>query len=309
MNAIPSDNRPLVSIITVALNAERFIERCVKSVIAQTYKNIEYIIVDGGSTDRTLKILEKYRDNIDILISEKDNGVYDAMNKGYRISHGDYIIMLNSDDFFTNNAIELSVNTILEEKADYSGAQAYIIDQDSSIKYIYWPNCFDKTAYIAQNPCAHETLLVSRKAYDDIGGYNIKYKIAADLKFELELISRGYVVAKVEKPILYFTDGGMSSNEEAARKELVEILADYLPIPKNYIEGLILLVNKGIPSENCIKALTDQAMLRNLPVEVISYLFVNMYYKYMKELNIHSEKGLFETFFSKIKIMLKWLVK
>jgi glycosyltransferase involved in cell wall biosynthesis len=309
MNAMYSGNRPLVSIITVVLNAERSIERCVKSVIAQTYKNIEYIVVDGGSTDGTLNILKKYRNHINILISEKDNGVYDAMNKGYRISHGDYIIMLNSDDFFTPDAIELSVNTILEQKADYSGAQAYIIDQNSSIKYIYWPNCFDKTAYIAQNPCAHETLLVSRKAYDDIGGYNTKYKIAADLKFELELISRGYVVAKIEKPILYFTDGGMSSNEEAARKELIEILADYLPLPKNYIEGLILLINKGIPSENCIRALTDQAMLRNLPIEVISYLFVNLYYKYMKELNKCHENNSFDKFVSITKRMIKHLVK
>ncbi|HOO02524.1 MAG TPA: glycosyltransferase family 2 protein [Rectinema sp.] len=306
MSTKHSDNRPLVSIITVVLNAERFIERCVKSVIAQTYKNIEYIVIDGGSTDRTLKILEKYRDKIDILISEKDNGVYDAMNKGYRISHGDYIIMLNSDDFFIPEAIELSVNAIREQKADYCGAQAYIIDKDSSIKYVYWPNCFDKSAYIAQNPCAHETLLVSRKAYDDIGGYNTKYKIAADLKFELELISRGYVVAKVEQPILYFTDGGMSSNEEAARKELVEILADYLPIPRDYIEGLILLVNKGIPSENCIKALSDQTILRVLPIEVISYLLVNIYYKYMKELNKHTEKTFFEKLVSKLRIMLKW---
>jgi glycosyltransferase involved in cell wall biosynthesis len=309
MSAAYSDNSPLVSVITAVLNSEKLIERCVKSVITQTYKNIEYIVVDGGSTDRTLEILERYRDKIDILISEKDKGVYDAMNKGYQISHGDYIIMLNSDDFFTSEAIELSVNTILEQKADYSGAQAFIIDQDSSIKYVYWPNCFDKAAYIAQNPCAHETLLVSRKAYDDIGGYNTKYKIAADLKLELELISRGYVVAKVEKPILYFTDGGISSNEEQARKELVEILADYLPIPRSYIEGLILLVNKGVPSENCIKALSDQSILRNLPVEVISYLFVNMYYKYMKELNRHSKKGPLENFFSKIKIMLKRLVK
>lgn len=305
-----SDNSLLsVSVITAVLNRGKVIERCIKSVIAQTYRNIEYIVVDGGSTDGTLEIVHRYEEKISRIVSEKDKGVYDAMNKGYRLSHGDFILMLNSDDFLVPEAIELSVNAILEQRADYSGAPAYIIDENSVIKYVYWPDCFDKRAYIAQNPCAHETMLVSRKAYVDIGGYDTRFQIAADLKFELELISRDYKVARVEKPILYFTDGGMSSNEEKARKEVVEILSNYLPITKEHLEGLVLLVNRGIPSEHCLEVFSDQAMLHALPEEVISYLFTNLYYKYLRELNKNTDQKLFKRLLLKIKKIVKRLIK
>ena len=85
-----------ISVITVSFNSERTIERTIKSVIEQTHKEIEYIIVDGGSTDNTLDIVDKYKENINILISEKDNGIYDAMNKGIKLATGEILHFLNS---------------------------------------------------------------------------------------------------------------------------------------------------------------------------------------------------------------------
>ena len=92
-----------VTIITVSYNSGKTIETTFKSLLNQTYPNIEYIVIDGGSNDNTLKISEKYSDLINVLVSEPDNGLYDAMNKGLKIATGDVIGILNSDDFFKNN--------------------------------------------------------------------------------------------------------------------------------------------------------------------------------------------------------------
>ena len=103
-----------VSIITVVRNAVDTIETTIKSVLNQTYGNIEYIVIDGESTDGTLEIINKYRDQISIIVSEKDNGLYDALNKGVRLSTGDWIGILNSGDVFTAN--DVIANIFLSKK-------------------------------------------------------------------------------------------------------------------------------------------------------------------------------------------------
>ena len=104
-----------ISIITVVKNNEKTIEKAIKSVIEQSYKNIEYIVIDGKSNDNTIKILEKYKNKIDILISEKDNSIWDAMNKGLSRASGDLVGFLNSDDYYYPNAIEI-VNNYFSNK-------------------------------------------------------------------------------------------------------------------------------------------------------------------------------------------------
>src|SRR3990172_7180600 len=94
------EERPLISVITVVYNGAKYIEQTIQSVINQTYDNIEYIIVDGASTDNTLKIINKYEDRIDYWISEADSGLWNAMNKGVRLATGDILNFLNSDDFY-----------------------------------------------------------------------------------------------------------------------------------------------------------------------------------------------------------------
>lgn len=99
------DNLLLISIITVVYNGEKFLERTIQSVISQTYSNVEYIIVDGGSTDGTLDIIKKYENYIDYWVNEKNKGIYDAMNKSIKLAAGNMTGMLNSDDFYTSNDI------------------------------------------------------------------------------------------------------------------------------------------------------------------------------------------------------------
>jgi glycosyltransferase involved in cell wall biosynthesis len=94
-----------ISIITVCFNCEGLIERTIKSVIDQTYTNVQYIIIDGGSTDDTLNVIKRYEDSIDVLLSESDNGIYDAMNKGLNYATGDLVYFLNAGDYLCNNDV------------------------------------------------------------------------------------------------------------------------------------------------------------------------------------------------------------
>ena len=103
------NSKPLVSIITVCYNSEKTISKTIESIINQTYKNIEFIIIDGKSDDKTLEIIDNYKNNISKIISEKDNGIYDAFNKGLNICNGDLIGFVNSDDILTPNALEILV--------------------------------------------------------------------------------------------------------------------------------------------------------------------------------------------------------
>jgi glycosyltransferase involved in cell wall biosynthesis len=110
MHKLHERSEPLVSIITVVFNGERYLEETIKSVINQTYKNIEYIIIDGGSTDNTLNIIKKYEDKIDYWISEKDKGIYDAINKGIKLSRGELIGIINADDYYEIDVLEKVVS-------------------------------------------------------------------------------------------------------------------------------------------------------------------------------------------------------
>ncbi len=108
--------KPLITIITVVLNHAKELDTTIKSVIFQNYSNLEYIIIDGGSSDKTISVIKKYQNNIDYWLSQKDTGIFDAFNKGLRLSSGDYICILNSGDYFTENSINFIVKKILEKK-------------------------------------------------------------------------------------------------------------------------------------------------------------------------------------------------
>ena len=110
-------NQPLITIITVVLNNKKFLQKTINSVLNQSYKNYELIVIDGKSTDGTVNILKKNNSKIDFWISEKDKGIYDAMNKGMKISRGSIIVILNSDDIFYKNAIKMAVKYFIQNKS------------------------------------------------------------------------------------------------------------------------------------------------------------------------------------------------
>ncbi|WP_202945812.1 glycosyltransferase family 2 protein [Acetonema longum] len=238
-------NAPLVTIITVVYNRVCKLERAIKSVLMQTYRNIEYIVIDGASTDGTLEVIKNYEHIIDYYVSEPDQGVYNAMNKGLSLAAGDYICILNSDDWLIDDAIKYSVRELLASNADYSGADEYCVDEQGNLVFLYGLRHFDEVALVMGNPCNHGTMLISSNAYEKIGYYDETYKIAADLKMQLALITDNRMKhCIINKPIHYYELAGLSDiHKDMMLKEVAQVLREYHPsINKTELCSLVSLV-------------------------------------------------------------------
>lgn len=178
----------LFSIITIVYNNSNFIEKCIQSVINQDFKNIEYIVIDGGSTDGTQQIIEKYRDKIAVYISEKDNGLYNALNKGIKHATGDIIGILHSDDLFFNEKNLTSIAQTFEKTdADLVYANGQYVDKQNinRIKRIYrskkFKNSYLKFGWIP----LHTTIYVKSEIFEQYGFYDENYSIASDYEISL----------------------------------------------------------------------------------------------------------------------------
>ena len=203
------NNLPLVSIITVVLNNKKFLQQSINSVLNQSYKNYELIIIDGKSTDGTLDILKKKNSKIDYWISKKDQGIYDAMNKGIKLSRGSIISVLNSDDVFYKHALKTA--------ASYFNRYKYIdFLFGSVIKYkllygyrpwkIRWSFGFYSTHSIG--------FFIRKKSQKKVGYYNTKYKISSDYDFFYRMIVRHKLrgmATKKNEIFGKFRRGGFSS--------------------------------------------------------------------------------------------------
>lgn len=180
-----------ISIITIAYNSEETIEDTILSVINQTYNDIEYILVDGGSTDKTLEIIEKYKNQIDIVISEPDKGIYDAMNKGIRTANGELVGILNSDDFYANSSV---IENISKNIKDYDSIYADLVyvDRVDTNKIIrYWKSgVYKKGAFLKGWMPPHPTFFLRKKIYDRFGTYNLALKSAADYELMLRVLHK-----------------------------------------------------------------------------------------------------------------------
>jgi len=200
-----------ISIITVCFNAEKTIEETIKSVLSQSYKNIEYIVVDGKSTDDTLKIVNKYKKNISKIISEKDNGLYDAMNKGVKLSTGQIIYFLNADDVLINkykikevaNAFEQGKNLdLVFGDVDFfypSENLSVTIKRNASINDL-------KNGFMPphQGSFVKKSWLLKYK-------FNLNYKSSADFDFFCNFLKENPKVKKINKSIAKVQIGGISS--------------------------------------------------------------------------------------------------
>lgn len=202
----------LVSIITVTYNSEKTIERTIKSVLNQTYDNIEYIIIDGKSTDSTINIVKKYKDKFKgrlNIISEPDNGIYDAMNKGIRLASGKLIGIINSDDYYEIDAVENMVKNMNNKKYQILYGYMRIFRNGINTETILWNHENLENAMIA-----HPTCFITKDLYDDFGMYNTEYKSCSDYEFMIKQFRNEKVdFICVNKVIANFTAGiGMSSN-------------------------------------------------------------------------------------------------
>lgn len=204
-----------VSIITVSFNSAKTIADTIQSVLSQDYPDIEYIVIDGGSTDSTVQIIEQHQDRISHWISEKDRGMYDAMNKGIAIATGDVIGILNSDDVYMNTHIVSELMELLQsKKAQVVFADLIIVDQDNPDRVLryydsghFHPNKF-KYGWMP----AHPTVFVRRELYDVVGPFATNYQIAADYEMLIRILAiQRARYAYLPKPVVRMRSGGAST--------------------------------------------------------------------------------------------------
>lgn len=226
-----------ISIITTCFNSAKTIEKTIQSVIKQSYKNIEFIIIDNCSTDGTLDIINKYKMHISKVITEKDSGISDAFNKGIKISSGDYINFLGSDDYFwQENVIEKVVQGIGDRKNILFCGQIARISLDDKIIYITKIKYFKKYLLLKYMPLPHQGLFTPSTFFKEYGYFdeNVKYSMDYDLllrayhNFPKVLISKEIISA--------WREGGIGSNKH------LEVLNEYYKIKlKNKIAPILIL--------------------------------------------------------------------
>jgi glycosyltransferase involved in cell wall biosynthesis len=191
-----------VSIVTVCYNSESFIKDAIDSVINQIYDDIEYIIIDGASTDKTVDIVKSYGKKITKFISEPDKGIYDAMNKGIKMASGDIIAILNSDDFYaSNNVIEKIVKEFQKDNtvdAIYGDLWVVFRNETSKIKRRYEAKRFNIKSLEYGIMPGHATIFIKKTIYEKYGLYKTDYKIAADF----DLIVRTFYTQKIKTKYL-----------------------------------------------------------------------------------------------------------
>ncbi len=199
--------KPKVSIITVCYNSEKTIEQTIKSVLNQTYENIEYIVVDGLSSDDTLKVVKKYKNKINI-ISEPDDGLYHAMNKGIMKSSGEIIGIINSDDWYEKNAVELAVRYLSDDNCELVHGR-YKKVYDNGIMQEMKCGKLEDLQY--KMSILHPTVFVKKVIYEKYGIFNQRFKIAADYDLILRFYEAGVKMVEIPENISYFRMSGISN--------------------------------------------------------------------------------------------------
>lgn len=205
---------PTLSVVTVSYNSAATIERTIDSVLSQTFRDLEYIVVDGGSTDDTLDIVRRHGDRIR-WISERDGGIYDAMNKGIRLSRGRWIHLLNSDDYYNSrDSLERATPLLQEDRTNYFSMIYEQKDGQRSLQRFR----YRRPALFLSARLPHPSLIVSRRQYEVVGLYDTGFRIAADHDLILRLTDR-YPGHFHDLPLTVMTAGGMSAANRLATLE------------------------------------------------------------------------------------------
>lgn len=230
------DELPKISIITVSYNSEKTIEQTIVSVIEQTYENIEYIIIDGDSHDRTVDFIMRYEMQLAYWVSEPDSGIYDAMNKGIDRATGDYIYFIGSDDCLVDAEIIYRVAQTLMGNYDVFSGKVWNVDENLQLQMEY-TNKFDINDIYIGYCIPHQGLFVKTKILKEYH-FDCNYKIAADRDLFYKLFFNKTITCKFsDEKIAFYSNSGISSLEVLKRmREDIEIMYKY-KIPKRFIHA------------------------------------------------------------------------
>jgi len=232
---------PKISIITVVYNDEKLIELTLQSIQRQTYPNIEYIIIDGNSTDNTIRIIKKYETNLAFLLSEPDKGLYDAMNKGLNKATGDYVCFINSGDQFYSDSTLESVFGKLQILPDLIYGETTIIKpngEEIGLRRLKAPESLTWESFKNGMVVCHQSVYVKRTIAEP---FNLKYKIASDYEWVLKSLKKAESIYNSKLILTKFIDGGLSKkNIRRALAERFKIMVEnYGLIPTLYRHFII----------------------------------------------------------------------
>lgn len=218
------NKNPLLSIIVVTYNSEKTLEECLASLFMQTFTNWELVVIDGLSTDSTITILKKYQHKINFLLSEKDSGIYDAMNKGANNSKGKYLYFLNSDDELFDKEVLDDVSKYLDNRVELLTANVLKTYKKHSI--LKSNRLTAKNLKKGLMP-PHQSMFIKKSFFDSVGGYANKYKSSGDFEFCCKIFKYGVKLRYLNRKIAFFRAGGMSSNKKIAYFETFRIIDEY----------------------------------------------------------------------------------
>jgi glycosyltransferase involved in cell wall biosynthesis len=218
-------DHPLVSVVTVCLNSEKHIAECIRSVLDQTYDNIEYIIVDGGSGDRTLEIVRDHEENIAYWVSEPDRGIYDAMNKGVGLARGQLVGIINSDDSYFPYTVEEVVEASLQHpEADVFHGDMHVTGEEGRLKVVALGSTEDM---VQRMKVLHPACFVRRSVYDRYLYRTEEFPMAADCDLFRRLYSAGHGFHKIDRPLARFRLGGASSHYYRREREMLRLFHEH----------------------------------------------------------------------------------
>lgn len=231
----------LISIVTCSFNSEKTIERTIKSILAQDFEDFEYLIIDGKSSDGTLDIVKKYESLLKgrlRYISEKDKGIYDAMNKGILLSNGEYIWLVNSDDYLEPKALQIIADRIRERKSDVISGYIEYFSEETDKKHIskYTPQQSEIEYSKKRMGIVHPATIVSRRIYDMYGNYDDRFYISADMDWFLRIKENNVAIDFIDVKLSNMSDGGISGQRDNVKRRIHDWKILYKKHTKSKIE-------------------------------------------------------------------------
>lgn len=224
--------QPLVSLITVVYNGQELIADTLRSAINQSYTNIELVIVDGGSTDQTVLVAKQFSAHIGTLISEKDKGIYDAMNKGIKAAKGEWIYFLNAGDSFYDSNVLADIFANVPGNVDLIYGKVQTVNEPTGINYINGRPVTLKDFY-SEYPICHQAAFFRAGAFKAIGLYDDSYKLVADSEWFVRFFqSRKYKAQFIDRIVAYYDIQGASYHKRMlSQRELLRYSNQYFPFP------------------------------------------------------------------------------
>lgn len=237
---------PKLTVITIVYNNVRDIERTINSVLKQTYKNIEYIIIDGKSTDGTLAVIAQYKERISKIISEPDKGIYDAMNKGLALATGDYILFINSgDEIYDEQTVEDVFDSAPGADIYYGETEMFNDNWESLGRRRHEaPEIFNWKSFQFGMNISHQAIYVRRSITEP---YDLKYKYSSDIDWIIKSAKKASNIVNVHRYVAKYLVGGMSKKKHReSLKERFEIFTKYYGLIPNVLNHIFIAGNLAI---------------------------------------------------------------